>query len=259
MDKPENRCEVCGELRINAETGSVCPFGHGKLHPFNDTKENRRAMRGIFVRTIGEARELPIAVADTADGFTNKKLYALAGHEGCWRRVSRSGSGIRVNRANAALAMLGDGLAEFVRFGGLDAELVKLGYTAPPMPEPPKPADTQTSLLPEDPAPPGETLPPETSDPAPGYVQGGGEAPQTAAETEAAEAADGHTAAREDADNDTQDADASNGGDDDAPGDESDEDDDSARDEGTQGAAQDEARRRHAHRVGGRFAPRSAN
>ena len=76
---------------------------------------------------IPEAREVPLIHSDATD-CVNKKIYLLDGERGLWRRVARSGSGIKVSVDGAKLGVIGDSLAEFQRAANVEASLTQAGF-----------------------------------------------------------------------------------------------------------------------------------
>lgn len=71
------RCSVCGAMRINVTSGSVCPddFTHGKIFPHVDKAEAELAMLDDFAKSIPDA--IPYE-AKSASG-RKQTLYRVAG------------------------------------------------------------------------------------------------------------------------------------------------------------------------------------
>jgi hypothetical protein len=61
----------------------------------------------------------------------NRRLYALPGVEGVFRRVPRSSGGLGTTREGACLATFDGAIVELVRDGAAEAELRESGFTPP--------------------------------------------------------------------------------------------------------------------------------
>ncbi len=71
------RCGECGEIRIPTPSGSVCPNGHGKIHPKITARLKRMAADWDWAKT------LPEATAKTHGG----RRYTVNGLDGDWKIV----------------------------------------------------------------------------------------------------------------------------------------------------------------------------
>lgn len=85
--KKQVTCPECGSVRMNTPSGSVCPNGHGRLHP--RVSESARTR----LRKWKENCHLP--EAKPAFQFTN--IWTLEGEDGYFKRVTRYDAGLADN------------------------------------------------------------------------------------------------------------------------------------------------------------------
>jgi hypothetical protein len=81
-----------------------------------------------FEHNLPEAMEFEALDSRLVDGFFNKKLYAIAGRPGVYRRVARSGSGMKVNRKDAFMVVVNGSPVEMVPDPDTMRELMAAGF-----------------------------------------------------------------------------------------------------------------------------------
>lgn len=80
-------CPECGEMRINTGQGySVCPRGHGRLHPPVFASVLHQARRDAWLDSIPLATPVMVSVPylRRKEGRLQKRAYMIEGREGYW-------------------------------------------------------------------------------------------------------------------------------------------------------------------------------
>lgn len=102
---------------------------------------------------IPSAIEVRDLEAKSSPEYFGSTVYRVEGRNGLYRRIPRTGSGLKTNRPGAVVCHRDDSLIELAPWDGLNDQLAKAGYslqTPPPADVPPAAPPTAPELFPTD-------------------------------------------------------------------------------------------------------------